>query len=168
MSETPEKHEQTAIPDQLIQIAQEQEGGAERVLSQIEVVEQSFEEIQTLSKECIEVLAQMVPDSEEKDALVSKMEAIALHADNGTYNVQGVFDLFQYQDIIRQKLEKAGKRLIDVSEFILNNLCPQEEVTRHAPSGRDILERNAQLADTAKDDTDAVVAEFFAKLRSSK
>jgi len=163
----PEKRDQ-AIPDQLIQIAHEQEGGAERVISQIEVVQSSFEEIQNLAKECNEILSRLMPPSEDRDKLIGRIEEIGIHADNGMYNVSGVFDLFQYQDIVRQKLEKVGHRLIDVSEYIQANLVPQEEVTKHAPSGRDILEREGQSADRAKDDADAVVAEFFAKLRAQK
>ncbi len=156
------------IPDQLIQIAHEQEGGAERVISQIEVVQSSFEEIQNLARECNEILARLVPPSEEREELIAKIEGIGLHADNGMYNVSGVFDLFQYQDIVRQKLEKVGHRLIDVSDYIQANLVPQQESTKHAPSGRDILEREGQAPDQAKDDADAVVAEFFAKLRAQK
>jgi len=156
------------IPDQLIQIAHEQEGGAERVISQIEVVQSSFEEIQNLAKECNEILSRLMPPSEDRDNLITKIEDIGLHADNGMYNVSGVFDLFQYQDIVRQKLEKVGHRLIDVSEYIQANLSPQEEATKHAPSGRDILEREGQAADQAKGDADSVVAEFFAKLRAQK
>ncbi len=158
-----------AIPDQLAQIAHEQEGGAERVLYQIEVVQNSFEEIQTLVKTCQEILLTLVPDSEQKAQLIDMLEQMALHADNGTYNVQGVYDLFQYQDIIRQKLEKVGHRLIDVSEYILDNLLPQDSETRtSASSGRDIMERKAQEADQVKGDADAIVAEFFAKMRASK
>lgn len=158
-----------AIPDQLAQIAHEQEGGAERVLYQIEVVQNSFEEIQTLVKTCQNVLQGLVPDSEQKAQLIDMLEQMALHADNGTYNVQGVYDLFQYQDIIRQKLEKVGHRLIDVSEYILSNLLPQELETRaSASSGRDIMERKAQEADQVKTDADTIVAEFFAKMRAGK
>lgn len=157
-----------AIPDQLIQIAQEQEGGAERVISQMEVVQNSFEEIQVLARECQEILTRLVPPSDDLTALIDKMESIALHADNGTYNVQGVFDLFQYQDIVRQKLEKVGHRLIDVSEYILKNLQPMAQETLHAPSGRDILDRKVQDADQVKPDTDAIIAEFFSKLRAAK
>ncbi|MDP2876625.1 MAG: hypothetical protein Q8O00_10610 [Holophaga sp.] len=156
------------IPDQLIQIANEQEGGAERVISQIEVVQSSFEEIQNLARECNDLLARLLPPSEERDNLITKIEEINLHADNGMYNVSGVFDLFQYQDIVRQKLEKVGHRLIDVSEYIQANLVPQDEATRHAPSGRDILEREGQSPDLAKDDADSVIAEFFAKIRAQK
>ncbi len=163
----PGEHQQ-AIPDQLIQIAHEQEGGAERVISQIEVAQNSLEEIQNLTKECQEIIARIVPPSPELEELISKLEDITTHADNGIYNIQGVYDLFQYQDIVRQKLEKVGHRLIDVSEYILNNLSPMKESTRHSPSGRDILEREAQTADQVKDETDAVIAEFFSKLRSSK
>lgn len=158
-----------AIPDQLIQIAHEQEGGAERVISQMEVVQNSFEEIQALARDCQEILRRLVPPSPDLENLIDKMESIALHADNGTYNVQGVFDLFQYQDIVRQKLEKVGHRLIDVSEYILKNLQPISESTVHsASSGRDILERHVQEADQVKSETDAIISEFFSKLRASK
>ena len=61
-----------------------------------------------------------------------------------------------------------GHRLIDVSEYILKNLAPMNETTLHAPSGKDILERKAQEADQVKDEADAVIAEFFSKLRASK
>jgi len=159
---------QQAIPDQLIQIAHEQEGGAERVISQIEVAQNSLEEIQSITKECQIILARIVPPSPELEELIGKLEHITTHADNGMYNIQGVYDLFQYQDIVRQKLEKVGHRLIDVSEYIQANLSPQEEATKHAPSGRDILEREGQAADQAKGDADSVVAEFFAKLRAQK
>jgi len=157
-----------AIPDQLIQIAHEQEGGAERVISQMEVVQNSFEEIQVLARDCQEILKRLVPPSEDLTNLIEKMESIGLHADNGTYNVQGVFDLFQYQDIVRQKLEKVGHRLIDVSEYILKNLHPLAETMASASSGRDILERKVQEADQVKPEADAIIAEFFAKLRASK
>lgn len=167
MSDEAKKRDQP-IPDQLIQIAHEQEGGAERVISQIEVVQSSFEEIQSLARACNEILSRLMPPSEDRDDLITKIEDIALHADNGMYNVSGVYDLFQYQDIVRQKLEKVGHRLIDVSEYIQANLVPQAEATKHAPSGRDILEREGQSADKSKDDADAVVAEFFAKLRAQK
>jgi hypothetical protein len=169
MSNLPKKPEhQQAIPDQLIQIAHEQEGGAERVISQIEVAQNSLEEIQTLTKECQEIIARIVPPSSELEELIGKLEDITTHTENGIYNIQGVYDLFQYQDIVRQKLEKVGHRLIDVSEYILKNLSPMDEATRHAPSGKDILERKAQEADQVKDEADAVIAEFFSKLRASK
>lgn len=168
MSEAGRGDKGKAIPEQLIQIAREQEGGAERVLGQIEVVESSFQEIQALTRECQEVLQRLMPDSEEKDALIEKMEAIASHVDNGLYNVSGVFDLFQYQDIIRQKLEKIGHRLIEVSHYVLANLQPgaQEEALM-APAGQDILKREAQAPDQAKEAADAVVADFFAKLKAA-
>jgi hypothetical protein len=153
----------------LIQIAHEQEGGAERVLSQMEVVQNSFEEIQTLSRECQEVLARMAFPAGERQALADRMESIALHADNGIYNVQGAYDLFQYQDIVRQKLEKVGSRLIEVAEFLMANLNPTQEETRHSASaGRDILERPAQDADLTRAETDAVITEFFAKIRAAR
>jgi hypothetical protein len=168
MNEEKRKQERQAIPDQLIQIAHEQEGGAERVISQIEVAQNSFEEIQSLARQCNEIISRIVPPSPELEELISRLEEITTHADNGMYNIQGVFDLFQYQDIVRQKLEKVGHRLIDVSEYILSNLCPTEESTKHAPSGRDILARRAQAPDLVKNEADAVVAEFFAKIRATK
>jgi predicted regulator of amino acid metabolism with ACT domain len=168
MNDPNKKPERQAIPDQLIQIAHEQEGGAERVISQIEVAQNSFEEIQNLVRQCNELVARHIAPSPELDELMSRLEEITTHADNGMYNIQGVYDLFQYQDIVRQKLEKVGHRLIDVSEYILSNLCPTEESTMHAPSGRDILARKAQSPDLVKDEADAVVAEFFAKLRAQK
>jgi len=169
VSDPNSKQEEKGIPDQLIQIAHEQEGGAERVLGQIEVVQNSFEEIQTITKDCQEMLSNLLPPSEERDNLLNRLEEVAVHADNGFYNVQGVYDLFQYQDIVRQKLEKVGHRLIDVSEYILTNLLPAEENTkRSASSGRDILQRKSQEADQVKDQADAVIAEFFAKLRAQK
>lgn len=168
MSEPKPRQEHQAIPDQLIQIAHEQEGGAERVISQIEVAQNSFEEIQSLVRTCNEIVSKLVPPSPELEDLIARLEEITTHADNGMYNIQGVYDLFQYQDIVRQKLEKVGHRLIDVSEYILSNLCPADESTKHAPSGRDILAREAQAPDQAKDTADAVIAEFFAKLRTGK
>jgi hypothetical protein len=166
--EAQKKHD-SAIPDQLIQIAHEQEGGAERIISQMEVVQNSFEEIQNLTRDCQEVLARLMPPSDERQALIDKMESIGLHADNGIYNVQGAYDLFQYQDIVRQKLEKVGHRLIEVSEFLINNLNPTLPETRSSASaGRDILERRAQDADLTKVETDAVIAEFFAKIRNAR
>jgi len=159
----PRRPEQ-AIPDQLKQIATEQEGGAERVLGQIEVVQHSFEEIQGLTKECQEILRNLVPPSEELEKLIDMMEQIGFHADNGAYNIQGAFDLYQYQDVVRQKLEKVGRSLIEVSQYVLSRLSPSEmELPKMAPAGRDIMERQAQVHDVKKVDADSVVAEFFAK-----
>ena len=167
--EAGKSRENSAIPDQLIQIAHEQEGGAERIISQIEVVQNSFEEIQTLTRECQEVLARLMPPSEERQDLIDKLESISVNVDNGIYNVQGAYDLFQYQDIVRQKLEKVGHRLIEVSEYVLSNLNPTLQETRAAASsGRDILERKAQAADMTKDETDSVIADFFNKIRASR
>jgi len=167
--ESAKPSESVAIPDQLIQIAHEQEGGADRILSQMEVVQNSFEEIQNLTRDCQEVLARLMPPSDDRQSLIDKMESISLHADNGIYNIQGAYDLFQYQDIVRQKLEKVGHRLIEVSEFLIANLNPTQPETRNAASaGRDILERHAQDADLNRNQTDAVIAEFFAKIRNAR
>jgi hypothetical protein len=168
MSE-PKRSEQ-AIPDQLRQIASEQEGGAERVLGQIEVVQNSFEEIQSLTKAVQEILRGLDLPIEQQDALVDLMEQIGFHADNGAYNIQGAFDLYQYQDVVRQKLEKVGRSLIEVSQYVLSRLSPADiELPKHmAPAGRDIMEREAQVHDVKKVDADSVVAEFFAKALAEK
>lgn len=164
-----EPRKEKAIPDQLMQIAHEQEGGAERVLGQIEVVQHSFEEIQNLTKEAQEILRNLVPPSEELEKLIDMMEQIGFHADNGAYNIQGAFDLYQYQDVVRQKLEKVGRSLIEVSQYVLTRLQPSEmELPHMAPAGRDIMSREAQLHDVKKEDADSVVAEFFAKALAAK
>ncbi|HEY3401142.1 MAG TPA: hypothetical protein VGK03_10985 [Geothrix sp.] len=161
--------EDQAIPDQLMQILQEQEGGADRVLGQIEVVQHSFEEIQTLARECQELLRGLVPPSEDLAALTAKLEAIGFHADNGAYNIQGAFDLYQYQDVVRQKLERVGRSLIEVSQYVLSRLQANEDhMPKMAPAGRDILHREPQLADVTKAEADSVVAEFFAKAMKDK
>ena len=167
MPEKPEDNQ--AIPDQLMQIAAEQEGGAERVLGQIEVVQHSFEEIQALAKACQETLRTLVPPSGELATLTAKLEEIGFHADNGAYNIQGAFDLYQYQDVVRQKLERVGRSLIEVSHYVLMRLQPTEDhLPKLAPAGRDILHREPQLADVSKVEADAVVADFFAQLLKEK
>ncbi len=158
-----------AIPDQLMQIAREQEGGAERVLDQIEVGLHSFEEIQALSKECQEILRKLVPPSPELDHLTERLEQIGFHADNGAYNIQGAVDLYQYQDVVRQKLERVGRSLIDVAHYVLGRLQPgNDDNLKLAPSGRDILQRESQIADLSKEDADSVVAEFLAAALKNK
>jgi hypothetical protein len=158
-----------AIPDQLMQIAQEQEGGAERVLDQIEVVQHSFEEIQALAKECQEVLRDLAPSMPELETLTDRLEQIGFHADNGAYNIQGAFDLYQYQDVVRQKMEKVGRSLIEVAHYVLGRLQPAEDhLPKMAPAGRDILQREPQMADLTKADADKVVAEFLAKALKEK
>jgi hypothetical protein len=166
----PEKpQDPQAIPDQLMQIAREQEGGAERVLDQIEVVMHSFEEIQAMAKECQEIMRNLVPPSEELEKLTDRLEQICFHADNGAYNIQGAFDLYQYQDVVRQKLEKVGRSLIEVAHYVLGRLQPSEDhLPIMAPSGRDIMQREPQMADVTKVDADAIVAEFFAKAMKDK
>jgi hypothetical protein len=161
--------EPQAISDQLMQIAREQEGGAERVLDQIEVIQHSFEEIQALSKECQEILRNLVPPSPELEKLTDRLEQIGFHADNGAYNIQGAFDLYQYQDVVRQKMERVGRSLIEVAQYVLGRLQPAEDhLPKMAPSGRDILMREPQMADVAKAEADSVVAEFFAKALKEK
>lgn len=161
--------EDQAIPDQLMQIAREQEGGAERVLDQIEVIQHSFEEIQGLAKECQEILRRTGASSQDMEELTARLEQIGFHADNGAYNIQGAFDLYQYQDVVRQKLERVGRSLIEVAQYVLGRLQPSEDhLPKMAPSGRDILARAPQMADLTKVDADRVVAEFFAKALKDK
>jgi hypothetical protein len=161
--------EPQAISDQLMQIAREQEGGAERVLDQIEVIQHSFEEIQALAKECQEIFRTLVPPSPELEKLTDRLEQIGFHADNGAYNIQGAFDLYQYQDVVRQKMERVGRSLIEVAQYVLGRLQPAEDhLPKMAPSGRDILMREPQMADVAKAEADSVVAEFFAKALKDK
>ena len=161
--------EDPAIPDQLMQIAREQEGGAERVLDQIEVIQHSFEEIQNLAKECQELLRHLDLASPAMDDLTARLEQIGFHADNGAYNIQGAFDLYQYQDVVRQKLERVGRSLIEVAQYVLGRLQPSEDhLPKMAPSGRDILARAPQMADVTKVDADRIVAEFFAKALKEK
>ena len=158
-----------AIPDQLMQIAREQEGGAERVLDQIQVVQNSFEEIQTLSRECQEVLQGLAVAPEALEKLVDRLEQIGFHADNGAYNIQGAFDLYQYQDVVRQKLERVGRSLIEVAQYVLGRLQPAEDhLPKMAPSGRDIMQREPQMADVTKVDADTIVAEFMAQALKEK
>ena len=167
MSDKPQDSQ--AIPDQLMQIAREQEGGAERVLDQIEVVQNSFEEIQALSKECQDILRNLVPPSPALENLTRRLEQIGFHADNGAYNIAGAFDLYQYQDVVRQKLERVGRSLIEVAHYVLGRLQPAEDhIPKMAPSGRDILLRESQMADVTRVDADTVVAEFFAKALKDK
>lgn len=161
--------ENQAIPDQLMQIAREQEGGAERVLDQIEVIQHSFEEIQNLSRECQEILRDLQVPPEALEKLADRLEQIGFHADNGAYNIQGAFDLYQYQDVVRQKLERVGRSLIEVAQYVLGRLQPAEDhLPKMAPSGRDILQREPQMADTTKEDADRIVAEFMAKALKEK
>ncbi len=163
MPDKPQEN-QAAIPDQLMQIAKEQEGGAERVLDQIEVIQHSFEEIQNLAKECQEILRETQLPPELLEKLADRLEQMGFHADNGAYNIQGAFDLYQYQDVVRQKLERVGRSLIEVAQYVLGRLQPAEDhLPKMAPSGRDILQREPQMADVTKEDADRIVAEFLAK-----
>jgi hypothetical protein len=139
------------------------------VLDQIEVVQNSFEEIQALSRECQEILRNLVPPSDELETLTAKLEQIGFHADNGAYNIQGAFDLYQYQDVVRQKLERVGRSLIEVAHYVLGRLQPSDDhLPKMAPSGRDILQREPQMADVTKADADSIVAEFMAKALKEK
>jgi len=52
---------------------------------------------------------------------------------------------------------------------VLGRLQPAEDhIPKMAPSGRDILQREPQMADVTKVDADSVVAEFFAQALKEK
>jgi len=71
--------------------------------------------------------------------------------------------------VVRQKLEKVGRSLIEVAQYVLGRLQPSEDhLPIMAPSGRDILHREPQMADVTKADADKIVAEFFAKAMKEK
>ena len=155
--------EEKTIPDQLYKIAEESEGGAARVMDQVEISLNNFEEITRLSSELLERVA----NSDEewgitKDELLEKAEEILSYAENGQQNLDGILDLYQYQDIIRQKMEKIGHQLIDVSEYIRRKLVPDvTKLTHIPPSGKDILDRDASESDSTVDDVEDIIAQFL-------
>ena len=79
------------------------------------------------------------------------------------------FDLYQYQDVVRQKLEKVGRSLIEVAHYVLGRLQSSgEHLPKMASSGRDIMLRESQMADVTKEDADHIVSEFFANVLRDK
>ena len=150
------------IPDQLYKIAEESEGGAARVMDQVEISINNFEEIMRLATELLEGVTHSEEMGITKDVLVEKAEEILSYAENGMTNLDGIVDLYQYQDIIRQKLEKVGHQLIDVSEYIRQKLVPDvTELSHIPPSGKDILDRNVDDVDSKISDVEDVIREFL-------
>ena len=66
-------------------------------------------------------------------------------------------------------MERVGRSLIEVAHYVLGRLQPAEDhLPKMAPSGRDILLREPQMADLSKEDADSVVAEFLARALKDK
>ncbi len=101
------------IPDQLYKIAEESEGGASRVMDQVEICTNNFEEIKGISSHMMEMVTSFREDELDNETLLETLiemaEQLLIYSDNGLENLEGIMDLYQYQDIIRQKLEKVGQ-----------------------------------------------------------
>lgn len=154
--------EKKTIPDQLYKIAEESEGGAARVMDQVEISINNFEEIKGLAMDLLEGVSGTGENTISNDQIVEKAEEILSYAENGLTNLDGIVDLYQYQDIIRQKLEKVGHQLIDVSEYIRGKLVPDVTSLVHIPpSGKDILDRDTDDHDAKAAQVDDIVASFL-------
>lgn len=153
--------ESKTIPDQLYKIAVESEGGAARVMDQVEISINNYEEIKRITAEMLERFGN-TDEEIPKDELFEKAEEILNYAENGRENLDGILDLYQYQDIIRQKLEKIGHQLIDVSEYIRRKLVPDVAQLSHIPpSGSDILDRDTDDVDGKIEDVENIIAQFL-------
>ncbi len=162
MSEKKDPDEAKTIPDQLYRIAEESEGGAARVMDQVEISINNFEEIKRLATEMLQRVANPEEADISRDELIEKAEDLLSYSENGLENLDGIVDLYQYQDIVRQKLEKIGHQLIDVSEYIRERLVPDvAELSHIPPSGKDILARDSVDADAKATDVDSIIAEFL-------
>ena len=156
--------EDKTIPDQLYKIAAESEGGAARVMDQVEISINNFEEIKRLAIELLERVANGQELNITRDELLVTTEEILNYAENGQTNLDGILDLYQYQDIVRQKLEKVGHQLIDVSEYIRRKLVPDVTELSHLPqSGKDILDRDTEEVDAKVSEVEDIIAEFLKK-----
>ena len=159
----PKDHdEQKNIPDQLYKIAQESEGSAERVFDQIDVSIHSFEEMhETLGDLMAFVLSEGFSVELFRTNWTERIESLMMQCENGMENLNGVLDIFQYQDVVRQKLEKVGHQLIEISDFIRRKLQPDTLTLNLPPSGKDILEREADSADSEMANVDDIIAQFM-------
>lgn len=155
--------EKKTIPDMLYRIAEESEGGASRVMDQVEISINNFEDIKSLSSELLRKVAASGNDfTLSRDEVIGMAEEILSYAENGLMNLEGIMDLYQYQDIVRQKLEKVGHQLIDVSEYIRSRLVPDVANLSHIPpAGKDILGRNSEEVDERVEDVESVIAQFL-------
>ncbi len=167
MSDQPrDPDESKTIPDQLYKIAEESEGGASRVMDQVEICINNFEEIKNIASEMMEMMAHSREGQVEQEVMIEtfmeKAEELLNYSDNGLENLEGIMDLYQYQDIIRQKLEKVGHQLIDVSEYIRKKLVPDvSSLTHIPPSGKDILDRDTDAIDSKVNDVENIIAQFL-------
>lgn len=162
MSKMQDPDEQKTIPDMLYRIAEESEGGASRVMDQVEISINNFEDIKALAQR----LMSRAGDEEDfvltRDEVIEAAEELLAYCDNGLENLEGIMDLYQYQDIIRQKLEKVGHQLIDVSEYIRKRLVPDVTQLAHIPpSGKDILDRDSEEVDSHSSDVEDIIAQFL-------
>jgi len=158
--------ESKTIPDQLYKIAEESEGGASRVMDQVEICINNFEEIKNIASSLMEMAANSREGSLDAETLLEnvmeKAEELLNYSDNGLENLEGIMDLYQYQDIIRQKLEKVGHQLIDVSEYIRKKLVPDvSSLADIPPSGKDILDRDPDRIDSKIEDVENIIAQFL-------
>ena len=148
------------IPDQLYRIAEESERGAAKVMDQVEISINNFEELKNLCMESMAAANRGEPEA--VDEIMGKAEDIISYCENGLENLDGILDLYQYQDITRQKLEKVGHQLIDVSEYIRKKLVPDVEALQHLPpSGKDILDRDSSDHDGKISAVDDIITEFL-------
>jgi len=156
--------EQKNIPDQLYKIARESEGSAERVFDQIDLSINSFDEMhETLADLMRFVLSEGFSVELFRDQWVERIESLMTQCENGVDNLNGVLDIFQYQDVVRQKLEKVGHQLIEISDFIRMKLQPDTTDGYLPPSGKDILERDADDADAEAVNVDDIISQFMKK-----
>jgi len=154
--------EQKTIPDMLYRIAEESEGGASRVMDQVEISINNFEDIKSIANQMMLRAAESEEIVMTRDEILEIGEEILSFADNGLMNLEGIMDLYQYQDIIRQKLEKVGHQLIDVSEYIRKRLVPDVTQLAHIPpSGKDILDRDSEEVDMQTEDVEDIIAQFL-------
>jgi hypothetical protein len=159
---TQDHDENKNIPDQLYKIALESEGSAAKVFDQIDICINSFDEIKELLAELMGGFAQADRLELTRDLWFEKLESMISQCENGMGNLNGVLDIFQYQDIVRQKLEKVGHQLIEISQFIQKKLQPETQALAHLPpSGKDILDRKALKADDQAGNVEDVIAEFL-------
>jgi len=158
-----DKHDPHSLPDQLIEIASQSESSAEKVMNQIEIVSNSFEEMLNLAKEGAALLYnEEMPPEDRFERIEAIFEEMITYSTNGLENTTGIFDMYQYQDIVRQKLEKVAKALVDISEFIMNKLKPSKHTVDHLPpSGRDILSRDHDDAGENAVNVDDIIKQFM-------
>ena len=150
-----------ALPEQIYKIAEESEGGAARVLDQVEIGMQNFEEIQNLGGELMAYLA-LQEKSDQLDYILEKVGNMVSYAENGRENLDGIMDLYQYQDVLRQKMERIGNQLLKISDFIRTNLLSDPPPKRASPAPMHSAARKAPPeGDSALAQVEAIVKNFY-------